>query len=915
MAALPACMGRHCCRGGGRMSGGACREGRPMSRLQRLFHLRQWGPAVEDGVTWEIEHHLEERIDELVAEGLAPAAARQEALRAFGDIDRLRQQLLEMDGRTERRTVMLRMLDDLAQDVRYGLRGIRLNPGIALGVILTLAIGIGANAAMFSVVDALMLRPLPYEEPEQLAELFMVTPPNEFGRPNIPYEVARGWQESQERPVMLHARATALYTGGIEPRMIPVQPVTPEFSDIFGVAPVLGRSFEPSDAAPSAPDIVLLDYEFWQTDFGGARDVLGSTVALNGIEHTVIGVMPKGFRFPTYSTTEGWVPFRSDGSMLGRSAQGSYIEALMRVPATELATVGAEAAARGRALFQQTDPASETRLRLQPLAEGRGGNADTRQAMLLLSGAVVLILLVAGVNMVSLLLARGSARSNEMAVRMALGAARGRIVRQIGTEAVLLALLGGVAAVAVAVVVLRALQGIMPGSITFWSPYAFAIEQRTLIFTFAVALASGLLFGLVPAFSATDWARTTDGAALTRYATRTRGRRRLRRGLVIVEIAFSVMLLITASLLINSFARLMSVDPGMELENMAVLQFDVSGSRYPEAAARGAYLRRLEERIAAVPGVESATLTGGLPPNTSFSFGLALEAEGSPPKALDNEMLLPFTTVGPAFFDVTGARLLEGRPFTRTDSYENVIVDPDLARHLWPEGTAVGRRFRLDAEGDWLTVVGVAGDLRLLGPDERRGGFAILRPIGSYDDIGGYLALAIRTRGDPRPVLGAIRAAVREIDPSQPIQDLVPATTYYAQAVDLPKFLAVLMGILAALALTLAAVGVHGVLAFGVAQRRHELGVRIVLGARAVALGRIVVGEGLVLAVIGIVLGIAGALLSTRIVQGVLYGIGAVDLPTFAVAVASVLVVVAVATLWPAARAARLDPGEVLRAQ
>src|SRR5690606_25488160 len=325
-------------------------------------------------------------------------------------------------------------------------------------------------------------------------------------------------------------------------------------SDIFGVAPVLGRSFESADAEPSAPAVVVLDHEFWQTEFGGKDEVLGQTVEPNGIVYTVIGVMPEGIRFPTCSTTEAGVQFHSAGGMLGRSGERriGYIAAVMRVPAADFATVNAEAGARGRALFQQEDPASETQLRLQPLAEGRGGNADTKQAMLLLSGAVVLILLVAGVNMVSLLLARGSARANEMAVRMALGAARGRIVRQIGTEAVLLALLGGVVAVAVAVVVLRALQGIMPGSITFFSPYVIAIEQRTLIFTFVVALASGLLFGLLPAFSATDWARSTD-AALTRYATRTRGRRRLRRGLVVAEIAFSVILLITASLLIGSF--------------------------------------------------------------------------------------------------------------------------------------------------------------------------------------------------------------------------------------------------------------------------------------------------------------------------------------------------------------------------
>lgn len=888
-----------------------------MSGLRRVFHLGQWGPAAGEGVTWEIEHHVEERIDELVAQGCSAEEARQEALRAFGDMNRLRRELLDIDGRSERRRLMVRVLDDLAQDVRYGWRGIRLNPGIALGVILTLALGIGANAAMFSVVDALLLRPLPFEDPEELVELYMVMPSDEYGRPNIPYEVARGWEESQERPVVLHSRATVLYTGGLEPKTLSVQAVTPAFGDVFGVAPLLGRSFGPGDADPAAADVVLVDYGFWQSDLGGERDVLGRTVTLNGIGYTVIGVMPKGFRFPVYSTTAAWVPLRSDGTVLGQSPRGGYIGAIVRAPAAERAVLDTRAGAIGGVLFRAADPASERTLRLEPLAGGRARNPDLRQAMVLLSAAVGLILIVAGVNMVNLLLARGSARANEMAVRLAMGASRGRIVRQIATEAVLLALLGGAAAVLVSIVVVRALQGIMPNSVTFFAPYAIAIEQRTLLFTFVVALASGLLFGLLPAFSATDWARSADSSALTRYATRTPGKLRLRRGLVVLEVAFSVMLLITASLLINSFVRLMRVDPGMRLENMAVLQFDVSTSRYPEPAARGEYLRRLEERIAAVAGVESATLTGGLPPNTNISFGLALEVEGDGPRPTSDDMILPHSEVGPDFFAVTGARLLAGRAFLAREDRGSgsVIIDEDFARHLWPDRAAAGRRFRLGPQGDWLTVVGVMGDMRLMGPGEQRAGYSLLYPIGSYDSIAGQLAIAIRTRGNPRPVLSAIRSAVRDVDPDQPIQELVPGTTYYAQAVDMPRFLAVLMGILAALALTLAAVGIHGVLTFGVAQRRHELGMRMVLGARAAELGRLIVGEGLVLAAVGIVLGIAGALLGTRLVQGVLYGVGAVDLPTFAAAIGFVLLVVAAATVRPARRASRLDPSEVLRAQ
>jgi predicted permease len=378
------------------------------------------------------------------------------------------------------------------------------------------------------------------------------------------------------------------------------------------------------------------------------------------------------------------------------------------------------------------------------------------------------------------------------------------------------------------------------------------------------------------------------------------------------------MLLVTAALLINSFTRLVRVEPGMQLDRMAVLQFAISPSRYPAGEARGAYLRGLEQRVAAVPGVAAATLSGGLPPNTSISFGVVLEAEGGEPKPLDDAQLLPHTSVGPDFFAVTGARLLAGRAFTTGEDYDthNVIIDDDLARHLWPGGAqaAVGRRFRTDPESDWLNVVGVMADLRLLGPDERRGEFALLYPVGSYDRLNGQVAMAIRTAGDPNTVLHGVRAAVHDADPNQPIQELVPATTYYAQAIDMPRFLAVLMGILAALALVLASVGIHGVLAFGVAQRRHELGVRMVLGARAGELRRLVVGEGIVLAGIGILFGVAGALLAARLVDSVLYGVSAGDRITVGIVILATLIVAAIATLRPAQRAASLDPAEVLRA-
>jgi putative ABC transport system permease protein len=882
---------------------------------RRLFHLRLWGPRVREGVDWELAHHLEERVDELVASGLTPAAARGEALRAFGDVATVRRQLLELDTRAARRRGLVRYFDDLVQDIRFGLRSIRLRPGLAAGIVLTLALGIGANAALFAVLDALLLRPLPYAAPTELADVCVATPQHECAGRLLPEPVARGWQASHPGAALLHARMTARYTGGIEARSVAVQAVTSDFHEVLGVAPVLGRSLLPEDEESASPHVALVDYGFWRGVLGGEASAIGGTIVLNGISHTVVGVMPARFRFPTYSTTEAWIPLRRDETLLGFPLRGGFIEAVARVDGARFDAANARIAAAGSALFRESNPESESSLRLRPMAEFRRIEEHTR-AMMLLGGAALMILLVAGVNMVNLLLARCAARAEEIAVRMAVGAARGRIVRQVATEALLLALLGGAAAVGVAVGVVHVLRDMIPSSITFFAPYDIAVEQRTLLFTFAVAAASGLVFGLLPALNASTWATPAQGGRLSRYAGRTRGSRRLQRGLVVTEVAFSVTLLITAALLINSFTRLMRNDPGIRLDGLAVMEFGVSSRSYPEPEQRGAYLRRLEERVSALPGVESATISGGLPPRSGqIYFGVVFEPEGAPPVPAAEGTIFPVTDAAPNFFEVTGARLLAGRTFTLSDARDSghVIIDENLARHLWAGESAVGRRFRIREDAPWLTVIGVMADLRLLGPDERRGEFAMLRPFANYDGVGGQLTMAVRTRGNVRAALPAIRAAVREVDPEQPIIDLLPARSYYARGADMPRFLALITGCLALLALVLAAIGIHGVLAFGVAQRRHEIGVRMVLGARADAIAGSVVAEGLALTAIGLALGVAGALLAARIVESALYGIGAVDVPTYLATAAVVLLVTLAATLRPALRATATDPITVIR--
>jgi predicted permease len=389
----------------------------------------------------------------------------------------------------------------------------------------------------------------------------------------------------------------------------------------------------------------------------------------------------------------------------------------------------------------------------------------------------------------------------------------------------------------------------------------------------------------------------------------------VRNILVASEVALSVTLLIGAGLLLNSFIRLQRVDPGFQMDNLAVLTLSLSSTTFPEEAQRSEFARQLEQRLEALPGVQRVSITGGLPPTAGlFMTEVAFEVQGEQPRPQPPDLLVPETAVGPDFFEVTGARLLAGRAFTEEDDRQsgNVIIDEDLARYLWPDRSPLGQRFRVRSEEPWYTVVGVMADLKLMGADDRRVRFELLRPLTTPS---GYLALAIRTISDPRPLLPSIRAAVREVNPNQPIWELAPATVLYAEAIDLPRFLTVLVTTLAALALTLAAIGIFGVLAYVVNQRQHEFGIRLALGARAEDLRRMIVRQGFQLALAGAVIGLSGALVLTRFIGGTLYGVQPNDPVTLAIVMVTMLSVALLACLQPARRATTLDPAAVLRSE
>ncbi|MGH7460880.1 MAG: ABC transporter permease, partial [Longimicrobiales bacterium] len=472
-------------------------------KKRRVFHLGLWRPAVDEGADWELTHHLQERIDELVAGGMTREDAEAEARRAFGDLSSVRRQLREIDHSRERRLRLALFFETVVQDIRYGLRAIRMNPTFSLGVILTLGLGLGANVGMFTLIDALLLRPLPYHEPQKLVELNVFQGTQEYGMPYVPWQQARAFRERQSflDASFMHGRRTVLYTGGAEPLAVATQVVTAEFEETLGVRPLLGRGLRPEDGAVGASPVALLDHAFWSSAFGADPGALQKHIVLEGVPHAIVGVMPKGFKFPEYATTVAWLPLPDNGTVQGKPAVRS-IHVLGRMSG-DLASVNPRVLALSRTLFKELDPASDKFLRLVPFSEGRARGVGLRESVILMAGAVGFILLVACVNVINLLLVRATARTREIAVRLALGASRVRLLRQLATETLALSLLGGVLALLIALLALRAIAGMMPDSITFFAPYAITMERRALLFAFGLTVGCGLLLGLGPAIAAT----------------------------------------------------------------------------------------------------------------------------------------------------------------------------------------------------------------------------------------------------------------------------------------------------------------------------------------------------------------------------------------------------------------------------
>jgi putative ABC transport system permease protein len=903
-----------------------------MARGRALFRRE----AVLDDIDEELRFHIELDTAANVARGMAPDEARARALRGFGNLGEIRDRAYDVRGGS--------LLEALWQDLRQGLRMLRRHPGFTCVAVLTLSLGIGANSAIFSVVNAVLLRPLPYPDADRLVSLRTITRTN-GSLSNSALPDFRAWRDDSHAFAGLgayyHNDFNLVGAGGF-PERVQGALVTANLFAVLRVSPALGRGFTVAEEPFGRHRVVLLSDRLWQRRFGGDRGVLGRAVDLNGESYTVIGVMPAGMPFfDNHPIVDLWAPvsFAPGDSMDGRGNRFVDVVGRLRPQAT-LASAQAELdviAARLARAFKENQGLGAVVLSLREEIVG-----ELERTLLVLLGAVGLVLLVACLNVANLLLVRAAARQRELGVRISLGAGRARIVRQLLLESVPLGLLGGGAGLLLAVVGMRALIPLLPASLPRHNPVA--IDGTVLAFTLVTTLVTVFTFALAPAVQA---ARTDLRAVLAeggRSATAGRRRGRLHGLLVTGEVGLSLMLLIGAGLMLQTFVKLRGLDTGFRHRSVLTLRIPLPDPRYPYPTAFPVppdapapdglrFFQRLLGRVRTLPGVQAAGVSTALPLGAGMGWGKYLSVEGQrPAAALDQVPLVQFALISPGYLPAMGAALRRGRAITEQDSARSqpvALVNEAAARQLF-HGDPLGKTIWMGPPEALLpalpsgepihfvrrTVVGILADLK--GPQLRRPAKPeVFVPYtqGAQEGWTNAFMLAVHAGDAPEQLVGAIRDEVRALDPEQPITDIATMDARLERSLSQPRFGMALLGLFAMMALLLAALGVYGVTSSAVAQRTHEIGIRVALGAGQRDLLWLVLREGLGFTLAGVAVGLLGALGATRVLAKMLYGVSATDPWTFA-AVPLLLVAAALAAcLGPVRRATRVPAMLALRSE
>jgi putative ABC transport system permease protein len=800
------------------------------------------------------------------------------------------------------------------QDLRYGARMLLKNPGFTLIAVLTLALGIGANTAIFSVINGVLLGSLPYPHPEQLA---MVWCDNK--RQGIPDDITSypnfvDWRDRNKTFQGMAGVTDDTYnlTGRGEPEEIRAASVSPNFFQLLGVNPVRGRGFTAEEEQPGRDRVAILSHSLWQRHFGADPDILNKTILLSGEPNVVVGIMPPGFQFP--EKTELWKPLAPDERMRGaRSAFWLPIVGRFK-PGVTRAQAQADLEVITTQIQQQFPDMAGYGVNVVPVLEQSVG--FIRRALMILFVAVLFVLLIACANVANLLLARAAVRQREVSIRAAMGAGRRRIVRQLMTESMLLAVLGGALGVLLAWWGVKLLIGLSPADIPRLEN--IRLDGRVLLFTMGLSLLTGLIFGLAPALQTSqlnlsetlkEGGRTGGGGAGGRRAQRIRG------AFIVAEVALTLALLVGAGLLVRSFWRLQQVDPGFRPDHLLTMRLSLSGSNYATGAQAVSFFERLQGRLAALPGVVSASATTGVMlPKLANSAGFTIE--GRPRDPNEQGLELPIDTVQPNYFQTMGVQLLKGRTFTSQDTRESprvTIVNETFARRYFPDEDPIGKRFTFGRPGPntrWITIVGVVRDTKRQGVEQpiRIESWMPLaqRPSGSME-------LLLRTTGDPLLLSNAVREAVWSIDRDLPIPIIRTMEQVMSERVAQRRLNMLLLGLFALVALILAAVGIYGVMSYTVTQRTHEIGIRMALGAQSGDVIGLVLKQGIALTLVGVAFGLIATFMLTRLMASLLFGVSARDPITFA-AIAALLTGVALLACWiPARRATEVDPMVALR--
>jgi len=866
--------------------------------------------AVED----EIDSHLALLTADLVARGLTPAEARREAEREFGAVMTIRDECIAIERRRRRRVNLSEALMSILQDIRYAARSLRANRGFAAAAILCTALGVGATATIFSAVYATLLRPLPFANADELVAVYSAWPAQNVTRGNISYPDYVSWRDENTSlsGLGMYTWSSPSFTGrgaGGAERLEGAE-VTPNLFPLLGVRPMLGRPFLDSEAQRGSNHVVILGYGLWQRRFAGDRNIVGQTVTIDLEPYTVVGVMPRGFAFPEKG--QAWTPFvpRRDEQRGNRG----YAGAIGRLrPGVSVATAKRDLDAIMVGLAKEFPKDNEGWTSdVLSMRDDLVGNLE--RPLQVFSAAVALVLLIACANVANLMLTRGAARRREIAVRTALGAARGRIVRQLITESLLLSLIGGLLGAGITVYGVRLLRLGFPDDVPYYIP--IGVNVPTLVFAAFVSLVAGMAFGMLPAFRITGGSLEQALREGGRAGSDGPSRGRLRNAIVVGELALSVTLMIGAGLLVKSYRALSTTKLGFDVDGILSFRVTLPSAKYQTSARRLAFYETLEDRLKALPGVASVGLAQGIP-FSGWDVQAGVMAKGWAPPKPGDEVITHYQYVSPTFFGTIGVPLVRGRWFTDADrDTANVvgIINATFARRVFPNEDPIGRQVRIgdaDSKDPWVTIVGEIQDYRHYRLPQPMGP-ALYFPQTVWAPWTQTVAIRVRG-GDPNAIMPAARDVLRQLDPEMPPYRIQSFERAVSGSLWRQRFQGLVVAVFAVLALLLAAVGIYGVVSYSVAQRTREIGVRVALGAQVRDIMGLVFRHGVWLAVQGVAIGVVGGVLLTRFLASLLYETEPRDPAVFGLVALGLGVVAIVAVAVPAWRATAVDPLVAMR--